>query len=426
MNFDRGSTSASNAGQRNAQQPNAENVSAVRVSATEPPLPAEYLLEHSPLPALVVDLDAVDANADDMLRRAGGMPIRVASKSIRIPELIAHALSKPGYQGVLAYSLREALWLYREGISDDIVVAYPTMDADAIADLASDDAARAAICVMVDLPEHLDALSASASAESPIRVCIDVDASYRPAPGIHIGTLRSSLHSPKHAARFARAVVARPELRLAGLMMYEGHIAGVGDKGSSLRARAIRLMQKRSRSELASRRARVVAAIEKVAGPLEFVNGGGTGSLESTCAEHAVTEAAAGSGFLAPPLFDNYRAFSLRPASWFVLPVTRRPRKGVVTVSGGGRIASGPAGADRLPTPHFPAGLRYAAEEGPGEVQTPLVGRAARLLRPGDPVWFRHAKAGETCEHANEAVIVQGGKIIGRWATYRGKGLIFT
>lgn len=399
----------------------------VQTSQTaRPPLATDTLLNCTSLPAVVVDLEAVESNARDMLRRANGTPIRVASKSIRIPQLISHVLAFPGFQGVLAYSLAEALYLFREGISDDIVVAYPTLDARAISALADDDAARAAICVMVDRPEHLQALASSASENAPIRVCMDVDASFRPLPGVHIGTLRSNLFSPKQAAAFARRIVTQPELQLAGIMMYEGHIAGVGDAGNSPRARAIRLMQAVSRKELAKRRAKVVAAVEKVAGPLEFVNGGGTGSLESTCAEAAVTEAAAGSGFLAPTLFDNYRAFNLRPASWFVLPTTRRPKKGVVTVSGGGRIASGPAGADRLPTPWYPTGLRYAAEEGPGEVQTPLLGKAANAISLGDPVWFRHAKAGEIAEHTQEVIAVRGGDIIAHWPTYRGKGLIFT
>ena len=235
-----------------------------------PPLATDTLLNCTSLPAVVVDLAAVEANARDMLRRANGMPIRVASKSIRIPQLISHVLAFPGFQGVLAYSLAEALYLFREGISDDIVVAYPTLDARAISELADDDAARAAICVMVDRPEHLEALASSASENAPIRVCMDVDASFRPLPGVHIGTLRSSLFSPKQAAAFAKQIIAHPELQLAGIMMYEGHIAGVGDAGNSLRARAIRVMQAVSKKELAKRRAKVVAAVEKVAGPLEL------------------------------------------------------------------------------------------------------------------------------------------------------------
>src|SRR5699024_4551489 len=311
-------------------------------SPTRSPVPERVrrAVAGKPLPALVVDLDAVDANAEDMLRRAGGTPIRVASKSLRIPALIEHVLAKPGFQGVLAYTLPEALMLAGEGNCDDILVAYPTTDEDAVIDLAADPAARAAIAVMVDSPEQLPMLARHASEDVPLRVCLDVDASWRPAPGVHIGTLRSPAHSPGQAAALARAVDATPGLRVIGVMMYEGHIAGVGDAGSTPRAAAVRVMQKASRKELAARRAKVVAAVEAAVGPLELVNGGGTGSLESTCAEAAVTEAAAGSGLVAPTLFDAYRAFTPTPASWFVLPVVRRPAPATVTLAGGGRIAS--------------------------------------------------------------------------------------
>lgn len=378
------------------------------------------------MPALVVDLDAVDANADDLLRRAAGKPIRVASKSARIQGVLTHLLAKPGFQGILSFALAEALMLYSEGVCDDILVAYPTVDEQALGELAADAGARAAIAVMVDSAEQLPLLARYASPEAPLRICLDVDASWRPVPGVHIGTLRSPTRSPRQAATLARAVAATPGLNVIGVMMYEGQIAGVGDAGRGLRDFGIRVMQKLSRKELASRRAKVVAAVEAAVGPLELVNGGGTGSLESTCAEDAVTEAAAGSGFVAPTLFDNYRAFTLTPASWFVLPVVRRPGRDTVTVAGGGRIASGPASDSRLPSAVFPPDLVFAKDEGPGEVQTPLTGSAARTLDIGDQVWFRHAKAGETAEHADEAIVVSGGRIIGHWATYRGKGLMFT
>ena len=115
-----------------------------------------------------------------------------------------------------------------------------------------------------------------------------------------------------------------------------------------------------------------------------------------------------------------------RPGSGQGLALVRMAAFGDEENAGGGRIASGPAGEDRLPSPVFPAGLAYAKDEGPGEVQTPLTGDAARGLRIGDPVWFRHTKAGETAEHANEAIVVSNGAIIGRWATYRGKELIYS
>src|SRR5690606_1007577 len=126
--------------------------------------------------------------------------------------------------------------------------------------------------------------------------------------------------------------------------------------------------------------------------------------------DRAVTELTAGSGLLAPTLFDGYRTTPesrpLRPAAFFGLDVVRRPGPGVITVFSGGFVASGPAGVSRMPTPVLPPGLNLTRTEGAGEVQTPLRGRAADRLRIGDRVWFRHAKAGEVMERFAEVALV--------------------
>jgi len=186
----------------------------------------------------------------------------------------------------------------------------------------------------------------------------------------------------------------------------------------------VRWMKRRSEHELHERRAAAVEAVRAVA-DIEFVNGGGTGSLERTAAEEVVTEVAAGSGLLAPRLFDGYRGFDLQPASFFALPVVRRPAARVVTVLGGGYIASGAAGQDRLPVPWLPEGLRLDSAEGAGEVQTPLLGAAADSLAIGDWVWFRHAKAGELGERFELMYLVRGERRVGTVTTYRGEGKSF-
>src|SRR6202035_4682358 len=110
--------------------------------------------------------------------------------------------------------------------------------------------------------------------------------------------------------------------------------------------------------------------------PPSIVNGGGTGSLDANAREPALTEIAVGSGFLASHLFDAYRGLALRPAAFFALPVSRKPTSDIVTCHGGGWVASGAPGVDRLPLPVLPAGLSLLELEGAGEVQTPLrVGR---------------------------------------------------
>jgi D-serine deaminase-like pyridoxal phosphate-dependent protein len=159
--------------------------------------------------------------------------------------------------------------------------------------------------------------------------------------------------------------------------------------------------------------------------PVAFVNGGGTGSIDSTAAEPVVTELTAGSGLYGPGLFDHYRAFRPRPAAFFCLPVVRRPDQRVATLLGGGYPASGPAGRDRLPKPYLPPGLRLTALEGAGEVQTPLAGGAARSLRPGDRVYLRHAKAGELCERFGSLLLLEGDRVVDEVPTYRGEGHAF-
>ena len=347
-------------------------------------------------PLAVVDLGAFDRNAADMTRRAalagnGGRPIRVATKSLRCRYLIERALATPGYRGVMCYSLPEALWLHAMGTSDDLLVAYPTVDRKALQALATDDQARQRITIMTDSQAHLDVVDRALGDGHPeIRICLDLDVSWRPVgrrPVVHIGTRRSPLHTPEQAADFAKAVTRRAGFRLVGVMGYEGQIAGLGDAppGHPLRAQLIRLIQGRSVPELNRRRVEAIRLIQGLT-TLEFVNGGGTGSLESTARDTSVTELTAGSGLVGPTLFDAYRRFTPEPALLFALPVVRRPGPGIATLFSGGYVASGPGTPDRLPRPHLSAGLSFTGVEGAGEVQTPVRGAAAGALRPGDRV----------------------------------------
>jgi len=391
----------------------------------------EQATAHLDPPFAVVDVAAFDSNARDLLRRAGGLPIRVATKSLRCRYLIERVLARPGYRGVMCYSLAEALWLHAAGTSDDLLVAYPTADRTALRALVADTAARRHITLTIDSAAHLDFIDATVGEGHPqIRVCLELDVSWRPLPGgpvLQIGTWRSPLRSPAEAALFAETILARPGFVLVGVMGYEGQIAGVGDAppGHPLRAALVRLIQARSAAELRERRAETVRRIRALT-TLEFVNGGGTGSLESTGADESVTELAAGSGLVGPTLFDAYRKFRPRPALLYALPVVRRPGPGVATLFSGGYVASGTGTRDRLPTPFRPAGLRLTRTEGAGEVQTPVLGAAADRLGPGDRVWLRHAKAGELAERLSEYHLISPDAAdTTSVPTYRGEGQCF-
>ncbi|MCW2784443.1 MAG: D-threonine aldolase [Marmoricola sp.] len=375
-------------------------------------------------PMVVVDLDAFDANASDLVRRAGGTPIRVASKSLRIPALLERALARPGFHGVLGYALREALWLVEQQISADVVVAYPTVDRGALRLLLGDPAARAAITLMVDDEAHLDVVDAcrEAGTTDEVRVALDIDAGLRLGRA-HVGPKRSPLHDTADVLAFARRVQARPGFRLVGVMTYEGQVAGVQDDVPGQRARSlvVRRLKSASMNQLADRRRAIASGLREVA-ELEFWNGGGSGSVEATAADSAVTEIAAGSGLLVPGLFDHYQSFEPRPAAFYGVPVVRRPGPGIATAAGGGFIASGPAGKDRAPVPWAPPGLSLTGLEGAGEVQTPLVGPGADTLSIGDWVWFRHAKSGELAEHTNLVHLVAGDTVVESVRSYRGSG----
>jgi D-serine deaminase-like pyridoxal phosphate-dependent protein len=385
-------------------------------------------------PFAIVDLDAFDANAAALADRVaahatpGPKMIRVASKSVRSRQLLSRALATPGWRGILAYSLPEAIWLAGTNVSEDVVVAYPTADRAALTALATDARLAATITIMVDSLAHLDFVDTVVppGQREPVRLCLDLDASWRLAGGrVHVGVRRSPVHEPDQAGALAARITERAGFRLVGVMSYEAQIAGLGDAPAQrLRGAAVRAMQRRSLAELLPRRRAAVDAVRRHA-DLEFVNGGGTGSAAATAADPSVTEVAAGSGLFGPTLFDAYRSWRPRPAAMFALPVVRRPGPGVATVLGGGWIASGEVSRTRQPTPYLPAGLRLSATEGAGEVQTPVLGAAADGLRIGDRVWFRHAKAGELCEHVDELHLVSGDQVIGAAATYRGEGRCF-
>lgn len=372
-------------------------------------------------PLAALDLSALRANAADLVRRARGVPIRVASKSVRCRAVLEEVLGSQltghgGFAGIMSYSLREALWLAGHG-ARDILLGYPSVDRAALAELAADATLLDSITLMVDDVAQLDLIRAAVGGAgiSP-RVCLDVDASLRIGP-LHLGVRRSPIRTPEQAERLARVARERG-FRVAGVMTYEAQIAGLPDTNP-----AVRLVKRLSAAEIGTRRTHVLDAVRSVAGELEIVNSGGSGSIEVSVAAPEVTEVTAGSGLYVPTLFDGYRAFTPRPALYFALPVLRRPAADIATVFAGGYIASGPAGASRVPKPVWPKGLRLIGTEGAGEVQTPFTGAAD--LAVGDRVWMRHAKAGELCERFDAIHIVDADDRRTTVPTYRGEGRNF-
>ena len=372
-----------------------------------------------------------------MLAQAGGLPIRVASKSVRSTAVLRRILDlDPGFRGVLAFTVPEALHLAERGSTTSSSATRRSTGAAiaAVARLAAESPERAPVLMVDDRP-HLDLIEgAIGGGPAQVRLCLDLDVGWWPLGGrmARIGPKRSPVHDAGRARRMAEEIEDRPGTRLAGLMAYEGQIAGVGDRipGRPLRSAAIRAMQSASEREIRDRLPGMVAAVREAlaerGAELEFVNGGGTGSLARTAAAGIVDELSAGSGFYAPTLFDNYRSLAARAGR-----VLLRCR------SSGARSAASPpcsAAATRrrarpaptgCPSPTCPGGLRLDRQEGAGEVQTPVMGAAAYRLRIGDRVYLRHAKAGELCERFDSLYLIEGDSIVDQVPTYRGEGQAF-
>jgi D-serine deaminase-like pyridoxal phosphate-dependent protein len=374
------------------------------------------------LPCAIVDLDALDANAKAIARRAGRKPVRVATKSVRcLPLLKRIVASNPSYQGLMAYHPLEAVYLADQGF-DDVLIAYPFWNADHVERVCDAIVNGKAITAMVDAAEHVKHLGAIAASRGlTLPLCIDLDMSTS-FPGLHFGVRRSGLTTPEQVLGLARVIGETRGVRLDGLMGYEAQIAGVPDAGQGAKSAVIRVLKGRSLGELADRRAKVVKALQAAGHALRFVNGGGTGSMETTVAEDVVTEVAAGSGFYAPTLFDGYAGFKHEPAAFYAVEITRKPAPGIYTCLGGGYPASGAMDESKAPSVFLPEGASLLTLEGAGEVQTPIQYQGPETLSYGDPVFMRHAKAGELCERFNTLLLMSDGQVVGEVPTYRGQG----
>jgi D-serine deaminase-like pyridoxal phosphate-dependent protein len=383
------------------------------------------IIKNERLPLAYVDLDLFDNNVQAILKRAGPKKIRIASKSIRSAALIRRILdSSPQFQGIMCYSAEEAVWLSEQGF-DDLLVAYPTLQLQAIKSVISAVKTGKEIYLMTDSAEHLGHLQKIAEEDNVIlSICVDLDMSSR-WPFLHFGVQRSGIWNKETLKVYLDKLKSCPNLQLIAAMGYEAQIAGVGDRipGKRIVNKVVANFQKRSRKEVAQRRRELVKQLQREVSTLRIINGGGTGSLESTAEEPWVTELAAGSGFYAPALFDTYSHFRHLPAAAYAVEVVRMPQQNIYTCLGGGYVASGGIGKEKAPKPYLPMAMELTPNEMAGEVQTPIQYKG--YLKLGDPVFFRHSKAGELCEHFNELILIKNGEISGKTKTYRGEGKCF-
>jgi D-serine deaminase-like pyridoxal phosphate-dependent protein len=384
------------------------------------------IFQNTQMPFAFVDMDLFNKNSEDIIKRAGTKKIRIASKSIRSLDLIKKIISANSiYQGVMCYHPLEAVYLSQNGL-DDLLIAYPIYSEQHISAICKEIKKGKSIIAMVDLPEHAEQLNRIAEKENCILpVCMDIDMS-SDFGSLHFGVRRSNVTTVQLAMELFNQIKKFKNIRLDGVMGYEAQIAGVGDiTDSAIKNLVIPFLKKKSVKEIAKRRADIVNGIQSQGHQLKFVNGGGTGSIETTITESCVTEVTVGSGFYSPGLFDSYNNFHHLPAAAYAIEITRNPQPNIYTCYGGGYTASGSMEKNKIPKPYLPEGAKLIDTEGAGEVQTPIAYNGKEKLKLGDPIFMRHAKAGELCERFNSLLMVADGEIVGEMKTYRGEGNCF-
>ena len=108
--------------------------------------------------------------------------------------------------------LAEALWLAET--YDDVVVGYPSADRASIARLAADERLAKRVTIMVDDIAQLDFVDAVAApgTRAPIRVCLELDASYQSRVLGFVGVRRSPVREPAAARALAAAGRRAPRI----------------------------------------------------------------------------------------------------------------------------------------------------------------------------------------------------------------------
>jgi D-threonine aldolase len=202
-------------------------------------------VDELPTPALIVDLDVLDANIAAMAARWPGTALRPHVKAFKCTTL-AQRLADAGHTAFCCATVREMEGMAAAGLGHDLLLANEVLDARRLGTLAE---RGARITVAVDSPETIEAAAVGGVAE----VLIDVN----------VGLPRCGCQ-PDDAGRLADLARARG-LEVRGVMGYEGHLVGLEDRSART-------------SGVAESMALLVEAHAAVGG--DMVSGGGTGTWD--------------------------------------------------------------------------------------------------------------------------------------------------
>jgi 3-hydroxy-D-aspartate aldolase len=210
-------------------------------------------------PALVLDVDALDANIAAMAELASsrGIGLRPHAKTHKSVD-IARRQVAAGAIGLCCAKLGEAEVLTDAGIGH-LLITSPVVSVPAVARLAALHGRAEGLLVAVDHPDAVDALAAAvAGTGRPLDLIVDVD------PGIH----RTGVASAAAAVALAGRIDGHDALRFAGVQFYCGFEQHIGPFAER-------------RAAIDERTGYLRTVLDDLAGagvPAPLVTGGGTGS----------------------------------------------------------------------------------------------------------------------------------------------------
>ena len=225
-------------------------------------------------PALIVDLDALEANIATMAAfgRETGIALRPHAKTHK-SAVIARLQIDAGAAGICCAKLGEAEALAAEGI-ESILLTSPIVTSPAIERLVALNERIPDLALVADHPDAVAAIAAATRGRA-IRVLVDID------PGIH----RTGVASASDAITLARRIADAPRLIYGGVQFYCGsqqHIATFADRRAAIADRTAHLKT-------------VIAALTGAGLAPPVVTGGGTGTHRIDAELGVLTELQVGS-----------------------------------------------------------------------------------------------------------------------------------
>jgi D-serine deaminase-like pyridoxal phosphate-dependent protein len=315
-------------------------------------------------PALIVDLDILEANIERMAGtfREYGVGWRPHTKAIKIPAL-AHKLLAAGAHGVTVAKLSEAEVMAAAGITD-ILITGPVVGPKKCARLACL-AKYADPIAVVDSVDHVDMLDRAGREHGvQIRAVVEVD----------IGLQRVGTQPGEPTVTLARELGRREGVRFVGLMAWEGHAIRVTPEEEK-----VRLIDAAVGSLLDTARQCRDAGLT-----VDIVSCGGTGTYPFSSRVQGVTEIEAGGGIYGDLVYRRQMNID-HPMAMTVLAtvISRATPTRIVTDAGFKSLGTAAA-------PPEPKGFdgvkaaKFSAEHGTIELEAPN-----DTVRIGDKVeWY--------------------------------------